>query len=200
MKSVRKIFLLSSIISIIPLGFVVYQMFWGPEHIQVEGKNLTQLLENGDLLPLLIVPGVLIISALAILPFLRILFPSEIKGGMTAQARVLKVWDTGVSINDNPQVGLLLEYSIMGSSPLQVEDKTVVSRLNAALVQPGVTAEIKYDPKNPQRIQIISLNIESPAPAQDASIRLEELNELHDKKLITEEEYQQKREEILKSL
>jgi hypothetical protein len=133
------------------------------------------------------------------LPFLRIIFPREIKNGVTAQAKVLKVWDTGVSINDNPQVGLLLEVSPPGGNSFQVEAKTMVSRLNAALVQPGITAEVKYDPEKPQRIQILSLNIQGTAPSNAAG-RMEELNDLYDKGLITKEEYQQKREEILKAL
>jgi hypothetical protein len=199
MRSVRNVFILSGIIAIASLGFVAYELFWGPDHIQLAGRSLSQLLESGDLPTILIIPGILIISAIAILPFLRIIFPRDIKNGVTTQARVLKVRDTGVSINDNPQVGLLLEFSPIGSGPFQAEAKTVVSRLNAALVQPGITAEIKYDPQKPGRIQILTLHIEGRA-STDAAARLEELNELRDKRLITEVEYQQKREDILKSL
>lgn len=117
----------------------------------------------------------------------------------TLQAKVLKVWDTGVSINDNPQVGLLLEISLVGGIPYQVEAKTVVSRLNASLVQPGITAEVMVDPQKPQRMQILALDIDQ-QPNEDAVTRMEELNALRDKNLITESEYQRKREEILKHL
>ena len=86
-----------------------------------------------------------------------------------------------------------------GGSPIQVQGKTIVSRLNAALVQPGVTAEIKYDPANPSRLRVLKINAESSA-TEDTSSRLEELEELRQKNLITELEYRQKREEILKSL
>jgi hypothetical protein len=199
MKSIRKIFIISGVIALAALGFVAYQMFWGPDHIQLAGRSLPQLLESGDLPSVLIIPGILIICAITLLPFLRIIFPAEIKNGVTAQAKVIKVWDTGVSINDNPQVGLLLEISPMGSNPFQAEAKTVVSRLNAALVQPGVAAEVKYDPKKPKRIQILTLHIQG-AASTDTAARLEELTGLRDKSLITEEEYRQKREDILKSI
>ena len=141
----------------------------------------------------------LVIMTVAMVPFFRTIFPGEIKNAVTTQAKVIKVWDTGVSINDNPQVGLLLEFAPPGGSPIQVQSKTIVSRLNAALVQPGVTAEIKYDPAKPTRLQVIKIHAESNA-AEDTSARLEELEELRQKNLITELEYKQKREEIIKSL
>lgn len=40
----------------------------------------------------------------------------------------------------------------------------------------------------------------SPAPAPDASARLEQLRSLYDQRLITQEEYEEKRKEILKEL
>ena len=199
MKSVRTIFILSGIGVIMSLGAVAYFMFMGPERLEFSGKSLPEMFQDGTLLGLLVIPVVLIIIGVSLLPFLRIIFPVEIKNGVTAQAKVIKVWDTGVSINDNPQVGLLLEVSPPGGNSFQTEAKTVVSRLSAALVQPGVTAEVKYDPEKPQRLQVLSLNIQDAAPS-NAAARMEELNELYDKGLITKEEFQQKREEILKAL
>jgi len=199
MKPIRVVFLLSGIILIASLGFVAYQMFWGPEHIEFAGRSLSDLLESGDLPSLFVIPLVLIISAIAMISFMRIIFPDQIKDGVTAHAEVLKVWDTGVSINDNPQVGLLLEVSPPGLIPFQAETKTVDSRLNVALEQQGVTAEIRYDPQKPKRMKVLTLHILGAAPTGAAS-RMEELNDLRDKGLITEEEYRQKREDILKAL
>ena len=199
MKSIRAVFVLAGVGLVVSLGFAAYMIFWSPDRLDLAGKSLSQLLKSSDLLPLLVIPAVLIICAIAVLPFLRIMFPSEIKNGVTAHAKILKVWDTGVSINDNPQVGLILEVSPASGSPFQAEAKTLVSRLNAALVQPGVTAEVKYDPQKPLRLQVLSLQIKG-AVSTDTAARLEELNGLHDKDMITEEEYRQKREEILKAL
>ena len=199
MKSVQKVFLLSGIIAVASLGLVVYLMFWGPDRIDIAGKSLPQLLEEGDIVPIIVVPIALIITGVAMLPFLRIIFPDEIKNGVTAQATVLKVWDTGVSINDNPQVGLRLQVSPAGANPFQTETKTIVSRLNVALVQPGITAEVKYDPLDPKRIKVLTVNIQDVA-SNDAASRLEQLEELRNKDLISGDEYRQKREEILKLL
>ena len=199
MRTARYFFLLGLAIALVAMAVVVYQMFWGPGAFQLEGKSLDQLLEGGELLALAIIPFFLIVLALSMLPFLRILFPIEIRNGVTAPARVLKVRDTGVSINDNPQVGLLLEVTPLTEAAFQAEGKLVVSRLNAALVQPGVAAEVRYDPRNHARLQVVGLTL-SPLVAGGAAARLEELNALRKDGLITEEEYQQKRQAILTSL
>jgi hypothetical protein len=199
MKSLRPVLLISSIIAILGLGFAAFMLFWGPDHIEFEGRTLADLLESGDLTPLIVIPVALIISAFAMRPVFRLAFPSEIKNAVAAQARVMKVWDTGVSINDNPQVGLLLHVTPSMSAAFDVEAKTIVSRLNAALVQPGITADIKYDPQKPKRLEIVTLNVEE-IGSGGAESRLEELKTLLDRRLITEDEYNKKREEILKAL
>jgi hypothetical protein len=199
MRGLRPVLLISSIITILGLGFAAFMMFWGPDRVEFEGRSLGDLIKSGDLTPFIVIPFVLIVSAFAMRPVFRLAFPAEIKNGVTAQARVMKVWDTGVSINDNPQVGLLLHITPSMSAAFDVEAKTIVSRLNAALVQPGITAEIKYDPQNPRRLQIIKLNIEE-IGSGTAESRLEELKALLDRRLITEDEYNRKREEIIKAL
>jgi len=199
MKSLQPILLISLILAALGMGFSVVMLIWGPEGIEFEGRSPAELLESGELAPLIVIPIVLLISVLTIRPFFRIIFPRQIKNALTAQARVLKVWDTGVSINNNPQVGLLLHVTPSMSAAFDVEAKTIVSRLNAARVQPGITAEIKYDPLNPKRVQIVTLNIEAVGSGGAAS-RLEELSSLRERQLITEDEYTRKREEILRAL
>jgi hypothetical protein len=207
MKSMRTAFILAGVGVIASLGIVAYLMLWGPDHLELSGKSLQELFESGDLVPILVIPAVLIITAFTIRPFLRTIFPPEIKNGVTTQAKVLKVWDTGVSVNDNPQVGLLLEINPIGGAPFQAEAKTLVSRLNAALVQPGVMTEVKYDPQKPQRLKVLTIHVGDTALSlskdgapSNAEARLEEINNLREKGLITEEEYRLKREEILKAL
>ncbi len=199
MKSIRIALIISAVGVLIGLGVVVYLLFLGPDHIELSGTSLEGLMESGFLPALIVILITLGISGVVMLPFIRSAFPAQIKNGVTAQARVLKVWDTGVSINDNPQVGLLVEVPLPGKFPIQAEVKTVVSRLRAALVRPGVMAEVKYDPQNPKRLQLLSLELDDSFPS-DAEARLEELARLHEKGLITDDEYVQKREEIVKAL
>jgi hypothetical protein len=199
MKGLRPVLLFSPIMVILGLGVVAFMLLWGPDRIQFEGRSLAELLKSGELLTPLVIVAVAIISAVATTPLLRMAFPAQIKNAVTAQARVMKVWDTGVTLNENPQVGLLLHVTPSMSAAFDAEAKTIVSRLNAALVQPGITTEVKYDPQNPKRLQIVTLNVEE-IGSGGAEERLEELNSLRDRRLITEDEYQKKREEILKAL
>jgi hypothetical protein len=125
--------------------------------------------------------------------------PAQIKNGVSAPAVVLTVKDTGVSVNDNPQVALMLEIKPRDRAAFQAEAKTLVSRLDAALVQPGISAEVVFDPANPSRVQIASLDLK-PVALNNAESRLRELDRLYNERLITGEEYRSKREEIIKGL
>ncbi|MBM3150654.1 MAG: SHOCT domain-containing protein [Chloroflexi bacterium] len=198
MNRVQKIYILTILMMLAGIGAVFYWSFLGPDHIVITARSLPELVESGELEPILIFLFILLIACLAPLPFLRFVFPREVKDGIEAQAKVLEVWDTRVTVNDNPQIGLLLEISPPGESPLQVKVKMVVSRLNAALVQPGIIADVRYDPRNPKRMRVLNLHIDGSDPG--AASRLEELKSLRDDGLISAEEYKQKREEILRDL
>lgn len=80
-----------------------------------------------------------------------------LESGETAQAVVLKMWDTGMRINDNPRVGLLLEVRSSTRPAYQVELKQVISMLQASQYQPGQTLEVKIDPANPQHVVISAI-------------------------------------------
>jgi hypothetical protein len=73
-----------------------------------------------------------------------------------AQATILNMWDTGVTMNDNPQVGLLLEVHPAGAQPYQVQTKSLVSRLKIPMIQIGSVVPVKYDPRDPSKV-VLSL-------------------------------------------
>ncbi|MGB7539740.1 MAG: SHOCT domain-containing protein, partial [Anaerolineales bacterium] len=66
-------------------------------------------------------------------------------------------------------------------------------------VQPGITATVIYDPEKPKRIQVTEVHLQNPAES-NAVARMEELEQLRQRHLITEQEYQEKRKEILANL
>jgi hypothetical protein len=74
--------------------------------------------------------------------------------GVPAQATILKIWDTGVTLNDNPQVGMLLEIQAPNREPFRVEMKSIISRLALAQVQPGRVVPVRYDPENPSKVAL----------------------------------------------
>lgn len=199
MKSTRIIFLVSMLFSLLVMGGVMYGMLFGPDKMEFEGKSFRELLQGGELLGVIVVPVVMLVTLAILWGVMRSVAPVAIKNGVIAPARVLEVRDTGVSINDNPQVALPLEVTPRDRAAFQAEVKTVVSRLNAALVQPGIDADVVFDPNNLKRIQVRELKLGS-APQTDAESRLKELNRLYDQGLITGEEFRAKREEILNGL
>ncbi len=77
--------------------------------------------------------------------------------GETAQATVVQMWDTGVTINDNPRVGLLLEVHPANRPAYQVKTAQVVSRLQTSMYQPGQTLEVKIDPADQKKVAITAI-------------------------------------------
>jgi len=208
MKNVRVIFLISMLITIVSIGVVIFIVLSG-SGIKIGETSLSELFENEDTRVILFMPLILLIIGVSMIPFYRIFFPMKIKNGVKTRAKVLEVRDTGVTINDNPQVGLKLELRTQEGAILQVDAKTVVSRLSAANVQPGVVANVIYDPLKPQRLVVESFEVEEQAAPSEESgeerppsttERLLELSDLRARGLVTEEEYQVKRTEILKGL
>jgi hypothetical protein len=74
--------------------------------------------------------------------------------GVAAQATIIKIWDTGITLNDNPQVGMLLEVQPPDKEPFRVEMKSIISRIALPQIQPGSVVPVRYDPDNPSKITL----------------------------------------------
>jgi uncharacterized protein DUF3592 len=88
--------------------------------------------------------------------FLKPLFRANaiLKTGEPATAFIKSVRDTGVTINQAPQVELLLEVRTKFKPPYEAKVKTLVSRIQPNFYQPGMTVAVKYDPKDPTAVAI----------------------------------------------
>jgi len=199
MKSLRPVFIISGIITVISFAVAILLMFFGPDKMSFTSTNFRELLKSGEIWGIIVVPGVMILTLAILIGVFKSFFPPGIKNGVTAPATVVEVRDTGVTINDNPQVGLLLEVKPRDRAAFLAEAKTVVSRLNVALVQPGIAAEVVFDPEKPTRIQVVNLELEQ-VVSNTAESRMKELNRLYDQGLITGEEFRAKRQEIITKL
>lgn len=73
---------------------------------------------------------------------------SLVARGQPAEARILKIWDTGTTINQNPVVRMLLEVRPPGGSTFQAETERLISRLQVPQVQPGAMVRVRYDPQS----------------------------------------------------
>lgn len=110
-------------------------------------------------LPIIIIVVVVVILAIVFLPMLRGSMRSSklMQTGVSAPAQILKVWQTGMTINDQPQIGFLLQVQPANGAPFQAEAKKVVSMIQIPQFQPGGMLEVKYDPANPKEVAIAAI-------------------------------------------
>jgi hypothetical protein len=108
-----------------------------------------------------------IVIVFFIIRFIRNSYGSgSVKNGVTAQATISRVWDTGTTINDSPLVGMELHVMPTGAAPFIAECKQVVNRLQVGYFQPGQTVTVSYDPANPKKIHITEVGAVAPVQAQ----------------------------------
>ena len=74
--------------------------------------------------------------------------------GRQGTATVTALRDTGVTINDNPQVELDLDVAVEGMPVYPVTHRQVISRLAIAGFQPGATLPVRVDPLQPRSLII----------------------------------------------
>jgi len=87
----------------------------------------------------------------------RGLSAGSIKNGITAQGTILRTWDTGTTINDNPVVGFALNVTPTTEPAFQVEMKQIVSRIQIGAFLPGATVQVVYDPADHKKVKIQSV-------------------------------------------
>jgi len=92
--------------------------------------------------------------------FYRIFFKPMInaarlqKTGLPGKATIVEVRDTGVTINNNPQVKLMLEVKNSFGQKYNAQCRVLVSRINPNMFMPGMEVPVLIDPKNEQNVVI----------------------------------------------
>lgn len=75
--------------------------------------------------------------------------------GQPTTAKVLRVIDTGTTINQDPVIDFVLEvYPRDGGDPYEAHTKALISRLEVPQVQPGTILPVKYDPEDRSRVAL----------------------------------------------
>lgn len=75
------------------------------------------------------------------------------EGGMAAEALVLRIWDTGITVNDDPVIGLEVEVRPAEGEPWRATiPKSLISRLDIPRFQPGEIVQIRFDPQDRSRV------------------------------------------------
>jgi hypothetical protein len=74
--------------------------------------------------------------------------------GRQGTATVTAIRDTGLTVNENPQVELDLQVTVDGAAPYAVTHRQVVSRVAIPAFQPGATVPVRVDPADAHTILI----------------------------------------------
>lgn len=117
--------------------------------------------------------------------------------GEFASATVLSNKETGWTLNDKPGVKLELKVYPPGDNSYQTTSVQVVEPSDLPLLYSGREVKVKYDPRHRNRLKLVSIGEHK---AVETSERMEKLEEIYNRHLISEEEYQMLREGILKSI
>jgi len=106
----------------------------------------------------IIVPiAIAIVVIFFVMRMTRGLSAGSIKNGVTAQGTILRTWDTGTTINDNPVVGFALNVTPTTEPAFQVEMKQIVSRIQIGAFLPGAQVQVMYDPNDHKKVKIQSV-------------------------------------------
>lgn len=77
------------------------------------------------------------------------------EAGTPTTARILKIWDTGITVNDDPVIGLEVEIAREdGSLYTATIPKSLISRLDVPQFQPGLPVDVRIDPQDPTKVAI----------------------------------------------
>ncbi|HVR08303.1 MAG TPA: hypothetical protein VMW75_09665, partial [Thermoanaerobaculia bacterium] len=73
--------------------------------------------------------------------------------GLPAQAEIVSIGETGLTVNDDPVITLGVEVRPADRPPYQATIKRLlVSRLEIPQFQPGKVIPVRFDPKDPSRV------------------------------------------------
>jgi hypothetical protein len=77
------------------------------------------------------------------------------QSGLPASARILEIWDTGITVNDDPVIGMRVEIARPdGTAYPAVIPKSLISRLDVPRFQPGATVQVRIDPQDPALVAL----------------------------------------------
>lgn len=103
----------------------------------------------------IIFPVVILVFVFSLIRRSRKNIENLVKTGMHANAKILSVRDTGVTVNGNPRIALQLEVTPQTGPAYTVQIHTLISRIQPVLYQPGMILQVRYDPNNLKSVTIL---------------------------------------------
>ena len=75
--------------------------------------------------------------------------------GVAAEATIVQIWDTGITVNDGPVIGMEVEvYPAEGEPWRATIPKSLISRLDVPRFQPGQIVKVRFDPMDRSRVAL----------------------------------------------
>lgn len=75
--------------------------------------------------------------------------------GLPAPATILRIWDTGITLNDDPVIGMEVEVRPEEGEPFRaVIQKSRISRIAIPQFQPGEEIAVRYDPWDSSQVAL----------------------------------------------
>lgn len=75
------------------------------------------------------------------------------KTGIAAEARIVAIWDTGITVNNDPVIGMQVEVRPAEGEPWRATiRKSLISRLDVPYFQPGQIVKVRFDPHDRSRV------------------------------------------------
>ncbi len=73
--------------------------------------------------------------------------------GVAAEATIVQIWDTGITVNEEPVIGMEVEvYPTEGKPWRAIIPKSLISRLDIPRFQPGQIVHVRFDPQDRGRV------------------------------------------------
>ena len=141
---------------VVGIGFLIAGFMADPSALTDDGyplKSFFYIMGGGFLLlPLLLATGLSLAGATK-----RKKIEDLLATGQQGEAVILGLEDTGVLINHDPRVRILLEVHIAGYSPYQVKKTMVLPLIRLSQVQVGSTVQVLADPSKPDKPDKVAL-------------------------------------------
>jgi len=78
----------------------------------------------------------------------------NVKNGPIVIGTIVSVKQTGLEINNQPQLDINVQFTTTDGRLLTASDRKVVPLIDLAKVQPGERLHLRYNPDNPEEIMI----------------------------------------------
>ncbi len=133
-----------------PLMFLPGLLFWGVFGYGIATGNET-VLGIGTVLVVATIVTVLVIRGMASAAETKDLARIWLEGD-PAQAKIVRIKETGASFNDHPQVDFELEVTDRMGRAFRTEATSYIRTIAIPRIQPGCELEVRIDPQDRGRV------------------------------------------------